>query len=141
MKTEYEILINKFGQELISIDELWREFELLNRDEKRDFFISLLELIQQAKPQDTDIEIAIEASKLKPTYIPCILLRKGVAHYRLEKIINLPEGEWRKSLILLLHVFRVAYQRRFKVEYNNPNKWWYWDLSDEKNLKRLKSMF
>ena len=34
-----------------------------------------------------------------------------------------------------MSLFRIAYYRRFIEEKNNPYKWWYWDLSDAKNIE------
>ena len=137
MKLEYELLINKYGQKLIQAEDVWCVFEQLSYNEKRDFFVGILYLIMQSKPQDGDIGEAITCSQLKPTYTPCVLLTKGVSHHNLLRIIELPENEWRKILYLLLSFFRIAYQRRFKAEFNNPDKWWYWDLSDENRILEI----
>lgn len=123
-----EILINKFGQGIVSIDTL---INLLNEEEnKREFLEEIVHLIMQSKPSSDDIELAIKESKLRPTYTPCILLRKGIETYKLKNIINLPDNELEKSLILLMALFKIAYTRRFNEEKNDPYKWWYWDLSD-----------
>ena len=137
MKLEYELLINKYGQGLIQAEDVWCVFEQLDYDEKKDFFVGILYLIMQSKPQDEDVEEAISSSQLKPTFTPCVLLTKGVSHHNLLRIIGLPEDEWRKILYLLLALFRIAYQRRFKAEFDNPDKWWYWDLSDENNILEM----
>ena len=137
MKLEYELLINKYGQELIQAEDVWYVFEQLSYNGQRDFFVGILYLIMQSKPQDEDIEEASTSSQLKPTYTPCVLLTKGVSHHNLLRIIGLPENEWRKILYLLLSLFRIAYQRRFNAEFNNPDKWWYWDLSDENKILEI----
>jgi len=49
----------------------------------------------------------------------------------------LPENELNKTFTLFLSLFKIAYQRRYQEEKNNPDKWWYWDLSDEKKLKLI----
>jgi hypothetical protein len=56
----------------------------------------------------------------------------------LAKIIALPEMEFDKAFLLLLSLFRICYQKRFILEKNHPNKWWYWDLSDDKNILEIK---
>lgn len=134
---EYEILINKYGQGLISSASMLLDFEGLDDVSKRSFLEYTLFLIQQSKPQDVDIEPAIVGSGLKRTYTPCVLLGKGVAHHRLVKLVRLPENELNKVFLLLLSLFKVAYQRRFALEKNHPHKWWYWDLSDEMNISRI----
>lgn len=63
-----EILINKFGQGIVSIDTL---INLLNEEEnKREFLEEIVHLIMQSKPSSDDIELAIKESKLRPTYTP-----------------------------------------------------------------------
>lgn len=141
MKLEYELLINKFGQDLISKDEVLHVFDQQNDNGKKVFLEGLLQLIQQSKPLDSDINMIIAASKLRPTYTPCVLLQKGITFHNLQKITCLPKNEEMKSLVLLLHTFRIAYQRRFSTERGDVNKWWYWDLSDKDVIKKIESMY
>lgn len=131
------ILVNKFGQDLISLDEMLDFFSNFDLNMKRSFLLEINSLILQSKPKEEDIKPAIKNSGLKSTYTPCVLLKKGVTNHNLEKLVNLPENELTKVFVLLLSLFGVAYKRRFVVEKNNPNKWWYWDLSDEANINRI----
>lgn len=135
MKLEDEILVNKFGQGLVAIEQLTEDFSLLEVFEKKEFLSEFLYLIMQSKPKNEDIDPAILESGLKATFTPCILLKKGIANHDLEKLTNLPENELKKAFVLLLSLFRIAYKRRFAEEKNNPNKWWYWDLSDSEKVK------
>tara|TARA_R110002020_G_scaffold466285_2_gene688733 strand:- start:242 stop:667 length:426 start_codon:yes stop_codon:yes gene_type:complete len=137
MKLEHEILINKYGQSLIDLEPLLHIFEPLEVASKRNILNDMIFLIQQSKAKDSDIETAILESSLKASYTPCVLLKKGVANHHLQKLISLPENELTKVFILLLNLFRIAYTRRFELEKNNPDKWWYWDLSDTKNIQRI----
>lgn len=137
MKLKDEILINQYGQNLVEREMILTKFNPLDINEKEMYLDDLLNLIMQSKPYDSDIEKAIIASNLKSTCTPCVMLRKGVANYLLVKITKLPERELDKSVVLLLELFKIAYQRRFKEEKNNPNKWWYWDLSKEENLESI----
>jgi hypothetical protein len=141
MTIEQEILTNQYGQGLTHIDSLVSLFLEMKKESQKDFFLNLIDLIQQSKPLYEDIELAIQESKLKPTYTPCIVLQKGVESHNLIRIINLPESESPKALILLLNLFKVAYQRRFIEEKNNPDKWWYWDLGDKKKLSTIISTY
>ncbi len=138
MKLAEEILINQYGQGIVSIENILKIlFNGLTLDEKRTLLSDILYMIMQSKPEDEDIEVAITASKLKPTYTPCVLLRKGVAMHHLQVIVNLPEPELGKGFILLLSLFKIAYQRRYEAEKQFKGKWWYWDLSDPKNIEKL----
>jgi hypothetical protein len=134
---EEEILINKYGQGLLSNEILLNKFSAFDLDNKNKFLNKIIYLIMQSKAKDEDINPAIAESNLKSTYTPCVLLSKGVANSNLLRIISLPENELNKAFILLLSLFKIAYQRRFKEEKDNPNKWWYWDLSDEKNIQKI----
>lgn len=132
-----EIQVNKFGQNLVEINDLSNIFSLLTLNEKKEFLNDILFLIMQSKPKEEDIENAIKESNLKKTYTPCILLQKGVANHNLKKLLDLPENEINKSFILLLHLFKISYSRRFEIEKNDENKWWYWDLSDDEKVKAI----
>jgi len=137
MKLEDQVLVNQFGQGLIAIDQLTADFSLLEIMTKRKFLNELLFLIMQSKPKETDIELVIIKSGLKSTYTPCVLLKKGVANHNLKNIVNLPEYELTKAFVLLLSLFKIAYERRFIDEKDNPHKWWYWDLSDREKLEMI----
>lgn len=134
------ILINKYGQGIIDISPIMTLFRIFNEEKKRDYLEEISSLILQSKPNNNDIERAINESQLKSTYTPCVLLRKGVKNHNIRKIIALPNAELEKALMLLMGLFKVAYQRRFNEEKNNPDKWWYWDLSDQYNIEKVKNM-
>ncbi|MDF2934042.1 MAG: hypothetical protein K0R36_3373 [Chryseobacterium sp.] len=138
LKIEDTIPINKYGQGLTDMFQIVDLFKVFDNEKKRYYLEEIVALIMQSRPTSEDIEPAIKESQLRPTLTPCVLLRKGVETYKLKKIINLPENELEKSLKLLLALFKMAYQRRFNDEKNNSGKWWYWDLSDETNINKIK---
>ncbi|AZA93478.1 Uncharacterised protein [Chryseobacterium nakagawai] len=125
-----QVFINKYGQDLVNIDPFKILFSNFNIENKRDYLEGIISLIMQSKLQNEDVESAIKTSGLKPTFTPCVLLKKGVANHNLIKLINLPETELEKTLVLLMNLFKIGYKRRFIEEKNNPDKWWYWDLSE-----------
>lgn len=124
-----QIFINKYAQGFTSIETFKILFSNFKIEEKRNYLEEIVSLIIQSKPKDEDADLAIKESGLRPTFTPCVLLRKGIAKHNLMKLINLPESELEKTLILLMNLFKIAYTRRFMEEKNNPGKWWYWDLS------------
>ena len=132
-----ELELNQYAQSLIERECILARFEQMDGDEKKVYLNNLITLITQSKSVNADIEMAIENSGLKRTYTPCVLLQKDVKYYNLSRIIELPEYESVKSLLLLLSLFKIAYNRRFLVEKNVPHKWWYWDLSDKKTVERI----
>ena len=95
-------------------------------------------LIFQSKSNIDDIDKAISNSKLKPTFTPCVIIMKGLNHGNFEKIINLPENELVKAFKLFIYLFKEGYLRRYLEEKDNSNKWWYWDLSNHANLKKIR---
>ncbi|MBN8787902.1 MAG: hypothetical protein J0I84_12495 [Terrimonas sp.] len=135
--TDKAITLNKYGQGLIVPEILADEFSDFGLIEKRNYLKEIIALILQSKPLEKDIQPAILESKLKPTFTPCVLLTKGVANQYLQKIAELPESELNKALLLLLGLFKISYQRRFKEEKNHPDKWWYWDLSDKHKVEMI----
>lgn len=138
MEIDDEILINKFAQNLILINKLKNDFDLLDLRHKLQNLDYILFMIMQSNPVDDDILPAIFHSGLKSTSTPCVLLQKGVANHNLRKLIELPENEIGKSFVLLLNLFKLAYLRKFGKEKNRADKWWYWDLSNEENVKKIK---
>ena len=137
MDIKDQILVNKFGQGLISKEVILNHFGLFDSSEKHKFLDELSFLILQSKPINDDIDSSIAESGLKPTFTPCVILQKGVSYQNIKKIIELPEMEIDKSFILLIHLFKIAYQRRFFLEKNHPNKWWCWDLSNEETVRTI----
>ena len=136
-----EILINQFGQGIATDVIILNQFLVMDISGKRAYLNSIIYLIQQSKPSSDDIEPAIEKSKLKKTFTPCVILRKGVQTFNLQRMAELPDNEMKKVLILLLALFKIAYLRRFKEEKNNITKWWYWDLSDSNNVNKVFELF
>ncbi len=135
MKLNEEIAVNQWGQGLKDINYFIDFFSELELQEKRQYLTDLSHFILQSKPKEDDIDEAINLSDLKKTYTVCILIKlNGLKLFSFEKIINLPENELQKSLKLFLYLFRVSYFRRYEQEKHNTHKWWYWDLSDDKNI-------
>lgn len=141
LKIEDSILLNKFAQGLTTNNELVTSFSNYKLDQKIAYLEEIIALIIQTRPQEEDIEFSIQESGLKPTVTPCVLLRKGLASHNLKKISSLKEDELNKSLLLLLSLFKVSYQRRYNQEKNHPHKWWYWDMADEKILDKINKLY
>lgn len=137
MDLEIEILINQYGQKLKTEAELIQKFGSLSTGDKRYFLKEIEHLIIQSKVDENDIDEAIGNGRLKPTFTPCVILKKGLNHGNYEKVINLPENELNKVFRLFINLFKVGYYRRYLEEQGDPNKWWYWDLSNIKNIEKI----
>ena len=130
MNIENEIIVNKYGQDLLSLQELMNfHYVKISTEAKRMYLNDVINLIIQSKPIIEDIPNAIKNSQLKETYTPCVLLKKGISYSHLSKIIHLPENELEKAAVLLLNLFKIAYKRRYFQEKDKTDKWWYKDLS------------
>jgi len=139
MKIDIQIIVNKFGQDLISINEITNYFQQLDIEHKRSFLNDISFLILQTKVLDTDIDEAIFLYNLKSTYTPCVLIKKGIKNNVLQTIINLPVNELDKSFKLFIGLFKIGYQRNFNKN-SDINKWWYLDLSDNNFVERIKQL-
>lgn len=137
MDLKIEILINQYGQKLKTDAELLEKFESLSPEDKRYFLKGIEYLIIQSKVNGEDIDEAIKNGRLKPTFTPCVILKKGLHLGNYEKVINLPENELNKVFRLFINLFKVGYYRRYLQEQGHPHKWWYWDLSDIKNIEKI----
>lgn len=136
-----EILYNKFGQNLLDEKVLINDFESLSIDEKRQLLTDIAFLIIQSKPIYSDIENSMVNASLKATYTPCVILKRdGIKLNSLERLINLPEDEQLKTFRLFIYLFKISYQRRFEQEKGNPEKWWYWDLSNQDNISKINDL-
>jgi len=137
MTIEQEILLNQFGQGIYNNYKIINQFELFDIDTKRNILRDMEHFIIQSNTTFEDIGQAINESKLKSTFTPCVILNKGLNSKNFDKIINLPESELTKAFRLFIHLFKISYSRRYLFEKGNSNKWWYWDLSNQKNIDKI----
>lgn len=140
MNIDEQILINKFGQDLLSYQDIYNFFDSLDSETKKKTLNELAYLILQSKSVDSDIDKAIELGHLKPTYTPCIKIKKGIKSNILQELINLPENETRKVFTLFISLYKIAYKRLLETEKENPYKWWFQDLSNDNYVSRIKSL-
>lgn len=103
-------------------------------ESKRSMLRDIENLIIQSKSTTDDIS----KSGLKPTFTPCVIIKKGLNYGNFQKIIGLPENELTKAFRLFIYLFKEGYHRRYLEEKDAPNKWWYWDLSNDENLERIR---
>ena len=108
MTIEHEILINQYGQDLLSLEELMQTFFLnLSNEYQRMYLNDVVNLIIQSKPKYEDVSLAIKTSQLKETYTPCVLLRKGISYAILSQIASLPNNERESQQNYCYHYLRL----------------------------------
>ncbi|RCR70046.1 DUF5958 family protein [Larkinella punicea] len=137
MTLEEEIAIVRFGQGVLSHDELLAHFSQLDEDLKMKRIFELYHLIDPSKLVDTDIEQALVASALGEDYQSCVVLRG----HRLSRVrLNITESAIEKDYILLLNLFKIAYQSRLaSIKEEKSKEWRYRDLSDDETVQALLS--
>ena len=133
---EIQILLNQIAQGVRSVGDAE---ELLHDTHSADIlWNSLSFMVCQAHPTREDVEVAISESGLKATYTPCVLLLKDQRQFQIQKIIQLPEDEWTKSLRLLIGVFRVRDARRREACGTDCHHGWHADFADSTVLAAIR---
>jgi hypothetical protein len=124
-----EVLLNQIAQDIIPFEKGLAWFKTLSSDEKREVIRSLCRMsIQEAHYLDSEIDLAIAISGLKPTHTPCVLLKKGKEYLR--KTIELPEKEQIQSFCLLIALYSIADKRRREKCGENCHHWWHTDTKN-----------
>ena len=127
MTLEEEIAIVRFGQGVLSYDELLAHFSQLEEPKKKKLLFAVSSLVDFADPVDSDIEQAIADCPLKATDPLCIALT--LDRFRVNRIGMLKEEDLDRAYTLQAYLFKTAFQRSYKAKKGNPTQWWYWDLS------------
>ncbi len=110
---ELDLKINKIAQNIIPKDEGVKWFEKQVQNDIGSTILGQLSMfIQQAHPKPDEVEKAIQISKLKPTFTPCVLITSKSLKDALHKIVYLPKEEQLKSFKLLISLLSIADERR-----------------------------
>ena len=115
MLNKDEIIINKFAQEKIELEEVIFWFENLNSKEQSKTISTAKLCLEQAHPNKEIIEKGVDLIPLKPTATPIVLLKTQGFKIALDKIITLPENENIKSFITLVSLFKLADTERRNI--------------------------
>lgn len=133
-----EITFNQFGQGVVSELALLERFSQFNEEQKRMRVLSLFTLARQSKLNEEDIkQVLTDVPPTKPDQSPFSILYTSRLNKGLR--INLAETELDNSFVLLLRLFKTAYQRCYEREKGNIANWWYWDLSKPETVQRIVS--
>ncbi|MBO9540208.1 hypothetical protein J7643_06410 [bacterium] len=128
-----EIFLNQVAQGLLPFEAAVAWFESLLEAAQEEILRELIYLSSQAGARDEDIQESITQSRLRPTFTPCIVLRKdGVKHCRLDL---LPPDEHLKSFRLLMALFEIADQRRRATSCKDGCKHWWHHLETSSTLR------
>ena len=109
MLTEKDIIINKFAQEKLNLEQAIDWFEAFEINEKRTIIIWLRNCLEQSHPDTETLKRAIESIPLKNTATQIVLLKvNDNLKIALNKIEALPASEIKKSFVTMLSIFKVS---------------------------------
>lgn len=121
-----KIFLNQLAQGLISKNTGENWFTKLAPKLQLEVLRELIIYTLQAGATENDIDNAINMSKLKHTYTPCVLLKNGRLNIQLSKLVKLPAAEYLKSFSILISLFSIADSRRFNNQCKNGcSHWWH----------------
>ncbi|WP_200978304.1 DUF5958 family protein [Echinicola sp. 20G] len=117
--TEIERNINKYAQNKLNDSEIldwFSQFDLSGQKEIRD---KLIMFVYHAHPSDDLIYKAIQTAPIKETMTPVVLFKTQSFKIAINRILELPDSELRKSIIILLSIFKMADTYRRETECRN----------------------
>ena len=116
--TEIEININKYAQNKLTDFEIMDWFDQFDLTEQKEIRDKLIMFVQQAHPTDDLITKAIQTARIKVTMKPIVLFKTQSFKIAFNRIEELLDSELRKSIIILLSIFKTAdiYRERLIVK-------------------------
>ena len=136
---EDDILVNQWVQEVHPTPVLLGWFESSSPTRQLEILRYLVSLCRQARATGEDGPQAVSASNLNPRRSAAVLLSKGACVDILNKLSGLKQADGSDAFVLLLHLLRIADERR-KADENPENRthWWHRDLSDSAVLDAIR---
>ena len=138
ISAEQSIYLNQLANGVVPLEEGERWFAAQELERQREILLGLTGFVQQSHPTPSEGLEAIQASRLKPTLTPCVLLRNKDFKMGYSKIRLLPESELVPGFRLLVVLLGIADARRKKNCPENCSHWWHRDLSDPKEVRRVR---
>ncbi|WP_129538097.1 DUF5958 family protein [Flavobacterium sp. 140616W15] len=109
MLTEEDIMINKFAQEKINLEQILDWFDIFETQIQRKIIRLTSQCLIQSRPNEETFNKAIQLIPLKPT-VTAIVFLKTYKNLKvaLDKIELLPDYEIKKTFITLISVFKIS---------------------------------
>lgn len=117
--TEIEININKYAQNKLTYSEIMDWIEQFDLERQKEIRDKLVMFAQQAHPTDDLIIKAIQSAKIKETMTPVVLFKTKSFNIAINRIVDLPDSEMIKSIIILLSIFKTADTYRRETDCKN----------------------
>lgn len=139
---EDDILVNQWVQNVQPTPVILEWFESSSSERKLEVLRYLVSLCKQARATNDEGQEAILASSLNPRRSASVLLAKGTNNEILNKLSTLRNADGVDAFILLLHLLRIADERRKAAETpTSCNHWWHRDLGDPVVLDEIKRAY
>lgn len=117
--TEIEININKYAQDKLNDSEIMGWFDRFELSKQKEIRDKLIVFMQQSHPSDELISTAIKTLPIKETMTPVVLFKTQTFKIAINKVVDLPDSELRKSFIIMLSIFKTADTYRRETECRN----------------------
>ncbi|MEG3858458.1 DUF5958 family protein [Microcoleus sp. herbarium12] len=142
MNLNDEITINQIQQELMSQEDATNWLLSFSTQGQQEILQRLSYMTIQAGAREEDVSLAITKSKLRATYTPCVLLRRGRLKEQMAKLLKLPSSESIKTFFLSISLLAIADARRYdKYCQDGCSHWWHRDFSDRKVVDEIRCEF
>jgi len=106
--TEIEININKYAQNKLTDSEIMAWFDKFDLSAQKEIRDKLIMFMLQSHPTDELISNAIQTSPIQDTMTPVVLFKTKTFKIAINKIEKLPDSELRKSILIMLCIFKVT---------------------------------
>lgn len=137
MKIRDLVILVKYAQGAVVFNSFFGYVKFMKPSERKIFCSQIVELMGHFTIEDSSADIAIKQSGLNETCSACLILKDGINKTQLQKILELPESELESSFKLLVTLFSVGYQEGYQKNRNAPDKFWYWDYSENENAFKV----
>jgi hypothetical protein len=113
-------MLNRVAQGRLPFADAVRWFEALSNGEQESWLHTLAFWCHQAHPSRDEVDIAIQRAGLKPTFTPCVMLKKAAQpEHALNRIAELPTDEYQKAFRLVFALYCTADTRRRQTQCKN----------------------
>jgi hypothetical protein len=106
--TKVEILFNKIAQDTLPVSKGIQWYNSLEKAQQKEAMNQLAFLVSQSSPSLESIQKGITLVPIKATMTPVVIFQKNNLNIALQKILQLPESEWRKAFIVMLGIFKAG---------------------------------
>ena len=114
--SEIELQLNRIAQGSVSVPDGVSWFEGVTQDQQQSVLRTLAYITSQSHPLAAEVDAAIAQAGLKPTFTPCVMVRKApIPEKGCLALSGLPPEEWVKSFRLMVALFTLADRRRREI--------------------------